>query len=75
MSRNNKTVALMLVAFVGIGFSYPFLATFSTPNMYHEEGVLPGNAARRGAYINSSSQDYGPNPDFKKVQRDSLRNM
>ena len=65
MGKNNRTIVVMLVGFMSLGFSYPFIAHLSKPNFYTQDSVLPANTARRGAYTNSSSQDFGPNPNYK----------
>lgn len=66
MGKSNKVVALLLVGFIGIGFSYPFIAQATKEPLYQAKGSLPPNASRRGAYTNSSSVDIGPDPNYVK---------
>lgn len=67
--NSNRKVALLLVGFMGLGFSYPFIAYFTSDNMHTSDGVLSGNATMRGQYINSGGRDIGPNKDYKPNQR------
>jgi uncharacterized membrane protein len=60
MAKGNRTIMLLLVGFIGVGFSYPFIAHFTKPNNYNMQANMPPNTAMRGAFLNTGSKDVGP---------------
>lgn len=74
-SRSNRVIAFLLLGFVGVGFSYPFLMRATTKDQSDlAHGPLPRGSGMRGAYINSSSVDIGRDPNYKPPNnRDEYR--
>ncbi|KAL0044523.1 hypothetical protein WJX82_011108 [Trebouxia sp. C0006] len=58
---NNKLVAAGLLGFIGLSASFPFVFARTGPTVDSSK-PLSGQAAVRGAYINSGSKDIGPDP-------------
>ncbi|KAJ7981073.1 Cyclin-dependent kinases regulatory subunit [Quillaja saponaria] len=56
----NIIVATGLVAFAGAGLAYPFYMASSKQPVIDPSRPLPPQATFRGPYINTGSQDIGP---------------
>jgi len=69
----NKVVAAAVTVFIAASFSYPFYLRKQRAdkglNKVGAEGPLPKSAVQRGVYLNTSSRDIGPDPDYKPPSR------
>ena len=62
-AKNFATAAMLLLGVGGMA-SIPFLSVRSSPNLMNKEDALTGSQVMRGAYLNVSSKDVGPDPDW-----------
>ncbi|EFN58902.1 hypothetical protein CHLNCDRAFT_140838 [Chlorella variabilis] len=59
---SNRLVAAGLVLFGASMAAFPLIYTRNGPTLTYKEGPLAGQAAIRGAYINTASKDYKSDP-------------
>lgn len=67
--RSNRPLLLGLGAFTLACFSLPFYMYYQQSHSdqnYHSDKPLKGMQLVRGAYINSSTRDIGPDPEWQK---------
>jgi hypothetical protein len=63
--NKNLMVAVGLVGFGLLGASFPLVLTKTrSHNTVSTEGPLSGQTIMRGPYVNTGSQDIGPDPDY-----------
>ena len=65
MRNKNVLVGIGLVGLGLLGASFPLILTKTRPsNTISTDGPLSGQTIMRGPYVNTGSQDIGPDPDY-----------
>ena len=65
--RSNRRTLLGLAAFATLGFSFPFWLWWrNTERHYTGSRALSPSASIRGAYVNSSTKDIGPDRGYQQ---------
>ncbi len=65
----NRAMGIVLGGIVAVSFSYPFWLLLSNSSgsdsgrIDPTKGKLPGQAKIRGAFLNTGSKDFGPDPN------------